>query len=195
MNGDELKALRETLDMTQAEFSSFIGTGLRQYQKWEAGDAPIRPVMETAILNAAALIEVQRVVAQAKKVQERNDSLKQVLSVFVDGLLSMGADEYSCGRLMEMLSKNKVPTTEEAQRVLSSIHSPSLLSSHLKEVVSGCARRAASINSDHGAEMFANEMSEFLGDDGIEDFLEWARNNFVMTSSDVFQSIYKSINR
>ncbi|MDU8350356.1 DUF1870 family protein [Pseudomonas syringae pv. actinidiae] len=192
MNGDELKTLREKLDMTQAEFSSFIGTGLRQYQKWEAGDAPIRPVMATGIRNAAALIDVQRTVAQAKKIQDKNDTLKQVLSVFVEGLMKFGADEYSCGRLIEMISKNKVPTTEDAQRVLSSVYSPESVSSHLKAIVSGCARKAEKSSGDFGVDLFSAQMVEFMGADGIESFKEWAFDNFVMTSSDVLQSVYKA---
>lgn len=195
MNGTELKNLREKLGHTQAEFSTFIGTGLRQYQKWEADDAPIRPVMETAIRNAATLIGMQRTVAQAKNVQAKFDSMIKVMGTIVSGLEDMGASQESCGRLKDILAQNKVPTTEDAQRVVSSCLNPATLSAQLKAMVISTAKKFYLSEGDDGVESFRSDMVSVIPEDQLPAFLEWAEANFVMTSADALKSIFKSANK
>ncbi|USE39114.1 DNA-binding transcriptional regulator [Endozoicomonas sp. SCSIO W0465] len=55
MTVDELKAARATLGLTQNKMADVMRTGLRQYQKWENGEAPIRPIVA---LTAELLITV-----------------------------------------------------------------------------------------------------------------------------------------
>lgn len=195
MNGTDLKNLREKLGKTQAEFSTFIGTGLRQYQKWEADDAPIRPVMETAIRNAATLIGMQRTVAQAKNVQAKYDSLIQVVGNLVKGLEDMGASTDSCGRIKDLLAQNKVPTTEDVQRLLGSCQDPSALSAQMKGMVISSAQKFYQADGEDGFASFGDELKSSIPDDQWSAFLEWAESNFVMTSPDTLKSIFKAANK
>lgn len=43
MTIEELRQAREQLGMTQSKMAACLRTGLRQYQKWEGGEAKIRP--------------------------------------------------------------------------------------------------------------------------------------------------------
>lgn len=45
MTTEELKAARAKLGLTQHKMADVMHTGLRQYQKWENGEAPIRPIV------------------------------------------------------------------------------------------------------------------------------------------------------
>ena len=49
MTVDELKAARATLGLTQNKMANVMRTGLRQYQKWENGEAPIRPIVALTV--------------------------------------------------------------------------------------------------------------------------------------------------
>ena len=45
MTIEELKQAREQLGFTQNEMAQRLRIGLRQYQKWEGGEAKIRPLV------------------------------------------------------------------------------------------------------------------------------------------------------
>ena len=49
MTRDELKSVRASFGLTQTEMAKRLRTGLRQYQKWENGEAPIRPIVVLAV--------------------------------------------------------------------------------------------------------------------------------------------------
>lgn len=60
MKPADLKALRITLGLTQAEMAERIGLGSRAYQALEAGEAAIRPIHINAAERAALAIAVER---------------------------------------------------------------------------------------------------------------------------------------
>lgn len=49
MTTDELKEARASLGLTQAEMARRMRTALRQYQKWEGGEAKIRPTVALTV--------------------------------------------------------------------------------------------------------------------------------------------------
>lgn len=49
MTIEELKQARERLGLTQDEMAARLRTGLRQYQKWEGGEAKIRPIVALTV--------------------------------------------------------------------------------------------------------------------------------------------------
>ena len=60
MTKEELRAVREALGFTQTEMAKRMRTGLRQYQKWENGEAGIRPIVALTVelLQSVAGTEV-----------------------------------------------------------------------------------------------------------------------------------------
>lgn len=49
MTGDQLRAWRAARNLSQAQLARLLGMGVRQIAKYEAGEAPIRPVVELAL--------------------------------------------------------------------------------------------------------------------------------------------------
>jgi transcriptional regulator with XRE-family HTH domain len=60
MKPADLKALRNTLDLNQADMATRMGLGARAYQALEAGESAIRPIHVNAAERAALAIAVER---------------------------------------------------------------------------------------------------------------------------------------
>jgi transcriptional regulator with XRE-family HTH domain len=57
MTGEELRAKREALGMTQTELARYVGVGLRTLREWESNFRPLRPL----ILAVGTLAHLHRV--------------------------------------------------------------------------------------------------------------------------------------
>jgi DNA-binding transcriptional regulator YiaG len=51
MDQYQLRQRRERLGLTQTKLSRCFGVTLRTVQKWEAGENPIRPIVELALIT------------------------------------------------------------------------------------------------------------------------------------------------
>ena len=63
MDFQELKAARQRAHMTQEAMADAIGVNIRLYQKYEAGDTPIRTVVALAVTHVLHCKPARRPVA------------------------------------------------------------------------------------------------------------------------------------
>ncbi|RLE24913.1 MAG: transcriptional regulator [Acidobacteria bacterium] len=65
MNAPDIKAIRQSLKMSQREFALMIGVSVRTLQNWEQGrrepDGPAKALLRVASMNPRAVIEALHV--------------------------------------------------------------------------------------------------------------------------------------
>lgn len=83
MTPEELKELRKSLGLTQAEFAERIGMKVRAYADIELGVSPVRPIHVLATERVALSIAVERrnpMLAPASVRKEALELAQQIIS-------------------------------------------------------------------------------------------------------------------
>lgn len=196
MDSQNLIEIRTRLGFSQQELADHLGTGLRQYQKWEAGDAPIRPMVAKAIENVVQLVEYTRLARQSKNLQAKGDLLRAALKRCLDQFVRLGASPEKIEGINLVLAQGKAPTMAELEKVFEGIQNPVEISALLKSVIAAVFDRLDHKGSEaEQIEQFKVALSELIGTDGLASFNAWATTHFVKTNTDPLISVFKALSK
>ncbi|MFK4132435.1 DUF1870 family protein [Pseudomonas luteola] len=196
MKGEELVAIRIGLKLEPQEFADILATGLRQYQKWESGEAPIRPVIARSILNAEKLIKLESKVRKIKVLELKNEAYQKAIDTCIKGLSALGADEKLVEDMHLLVAQNKAPSVENISRLFDSIDNPV----EQKDLISGLLGSLLQ-EIKHNSRCDADDVSRFvsvlegMSESQVSTMRRWSSQNVVQTCPDALVSLQRAIRK
>jgi transcriptional regulator with XRE-family HTH domain len=188
----EIRKIR--LGYSQQEMADHLGTGLRQYQKWEAGDAPIRPMVAKGVENIVQLVEFTRLARQSKNLQAKCDLQRAALKQCLDQFLAMGASADKIESIELVLAQSKAPSEADLQKLFDGIENPAEISEMLK-AMTACVFSGidSSMAEAQQVEAFKAALVDALPSEYLAKFKRWAAVHFVKTNADPLISVFKAL--
>lgn len=196
MDSKTLIEIRVRLSLSQQQLADRIGTGLRQYQKWEAGDAPIRAIVAQAVANIESLSDYERLAKQSKKLQAKCELYRVALGECVTNLARMGASAEKTDAMELCLAQGAIPDHKELSSAFMEIENPSVMTGLLKAMCLSIFDGLDGFPTDvDKMNAFIAAVTSMLSPFELEEFKNWSGRVYAQTSIDPIISAYKAISK